>query len=346
MRWNILIFGAILFSSNSIFGQVHFLSMNGQVVDSKGFTITEIIDARANRSNVGYVLKGVNNTRMSATFKKPLNEEIANTLSTPNKKKLPELLLLVKGLHLEEKMGFAADRANCYLTVEFVSKENSKYLLVHRSVQESSINGFDVTSRHPKNIARALETAFQELDKIDFSDKTKFKVLSENQVYIDRIEKTYDFPIFNEKIKDGVFETFSDFQKNLPSNSYEFYLEKKARTSSPWLGTFDVNPIFSNFNKIKIPVWGLSIDGEIYIHHQKEFFPLIITENEIYFFGFDIVDNQSSSVGDQIGGLIGASVLGIESAIDQAKAKKRKVKYYINPDTGRFKEMYIVEESK
>ena len=321
----------LIVSWNAAFSQTHFVSLSNQKVDfvNKTFHVTKISDQRTDKSNIGFAQKGMMNAMVDASFVNPFEKELMDFLSSNFNQTGPKIHVVVTTLKISEKTGFSKERGFCELSVNFLMEHESQVYNVLQTSITTEVSGVDVTNKHPKNIADAFKVCFDRLAGVDLSDVQKFLAIAPGESVVQIFE--YDYPVFKETIKDGIYASYEELKNNAPSIVEEFVLDKKPRINEPWTGTFEIIPRFKDTGKKVRRVWGIAYEGQVYVYHQKEFFPLIIQDYELYFFGYGVPDSGSISTGAFIGGLIGA---GIASGIENANAKKQKVKYYLDPNTG------------
>ena len=317
-------------------GQSHFFTLSDVKIKltDKPYNITKVIDERGDKSNIGWTQKGIVNVKVNANFLNPVEKEVFNFLRNNLKSNGPNIQVIIRTLNISEKTGALSEKGFCELSVDFIlENENSTYRVLQSS-HKAETKGTDVTKKHPKNIATAFQFCFEQLAKVTLSETANFMVLSddgeENQIP-DSVK--YDFPIFKEVIQTGTYASYDELKNNAPSNIEDFVLEKNERLEEPWAGTFEVVPKFAKSRKKVKKVWAIAYEGQVYVYHQKEFFPLTIRKYELYFYGYGIPSNQNISSGAFYGGAIG---LGIASGVEKSNSKKQKVKYYLDPNTGGF----------
>lgn len=341
-----LITVCIIFSWNIAFSQTHFFSLSDQKIELSNhpYNVTNVIDERSDKSNIGWTQKGMMNVKVNANFANPLEKEVTNFLNTNLGSSGPNIQLIIRTLKISEKTGFSKERGFCELSVDFLLENGSQTFRVLQTSLTSEVAGTDVTKKHPKNIASAFNLCFDELSKVDLSNTVSFLALSSDGSTSEIPDSVkYDFPIFKEEIKTGIYTSYEELKNNSPSNTEDFVIEKKPRTNEPWIGTYEIVPKFKETSKKVKKVWGIAYEGQVYVYHQKEFFPIEIQDYELFFYGYGIPSNESISTGAFVGGLIGA---GIASGIENTNAKKQKVKYFLDPNTGGLGETILEQEAK
>ncbi len=314
--------------------QTHFVSLSSQKVDfvNRAFHVIKVVDERSDKSTIGFAQKGMMNAMVDANFGRPFEEELLIFLSSNLNQTGPKIHVVVRTLKISEKTGFSKERGFCELSVSFLLENESQMYNVLQASTTTEVSGMDVTNKHPKNIADAFKVCFDKLANIDLSNVQNFIALSAGGLATKVPDSAlYDYPIFKEPIKDGIYASYEELKVNSPSVIEDFVLDKKPRLNEPWTGTFEIIPRFKDTGKKVRKVWGIAHEGQVYVYHQKEFFPLIIQDYELYFYGYGVPDSGSITTGAFIGGLIGA---GIASGIENSNAKRQKVKYFLDPNTG------------
>jgi hypothetical protein len=336
-----------LFTWNISFSQTHFFSLDGQKINLKNnsFKVTSVLDERTDKTNIGWTQKGMTNIKVDANFSNPFEKEIQDFLDANMDSKGLSLQVVIRTLKISERTSLLSEKGLCELAVDFlINKESTVYRVLQTS-HTSEIKGIDVTKKHPQNIANAFKLCFEELAEVDLSNLSNFFTLETNGDIISPIPDsiTYDFPIFKEKIKTGIFQSYKDLKNNSPSILAEFYVDKEARSTEPWIGTYNLIPKFRTTNKKVKDIWSFAYEGVVYVFHQKEYFPLTIENYNLYFYGYGVSSNESVSTGALVGGLIGA---GIASGIENSNAKKHKIKYHLDPNTGGYGATSIEKDEK
>jgi hypothetical protein len=106
----------------------------------------------------------------------------------------------------------------------------------------------------------------------------------------------------------------------------------EPRDTQTWIGTFTVEPRFARSGKRVKKCWGFSSGAQAFIFHQIEFFPIETDdEGNLFFYGYEYIDNSGAVTAAVLGGAIGGA---IHASAVESKAKKSKVKYNIDPNTG------------
>lgn len=129
----------------------------------------------------------------------------------------------------------------------------------------------------------------------------------------------------------GVYAVYNDFRTNSPSITDSFYVKESPRTKPIWQGSFSVQPRYLKKNKKVKKVWGYSDGKQTFIFNELEFFPILVENNELVFYGYDRLDNSGAAAAGALGGAIGG---GIAASVALSKAKSEKIRYVIHPVNG------------
>ena len=330
----------------SSLAQTQFFTLKEEQIDLSDipFHVTKVHDKREDKTTIGWTQKGMANIKVNANFSDPLEQELLSFLNANLNPGDINIQLLIRSLSISEKTGFSKETGFCELSIDFFLEKEAQLYRVLQTDLTSEITGADVTKKQAANIANAFKMSFDKLEALDLSNTENFLPISSDLWTVTVSDSSrYDFPIFVEEIKTGIYHDYAALKNNSPSNMEDFYLEKKERTGDPWKGTFQITPKFHGSGQKVKKVWAIAIDGQVYVYHQREFFPLIIEDYKLYFHGYAIPSGHSVSTGAMIGGLIGA---GISSGIESSNAKKQKVKYDLDPNTGEIRETTLESEAK
>ena len=338
----------LFFVVHSTFSQKRFaLSKEKMHLFDRPINLKGVIDNRKDRSGIGWVYTGIKNKKTSAQFVSPLEEEISYFLKNNLvlDQDAPALYIYIKVLSISEKIHFSDEKGYAYLAVEFVLERDSILYSALKTFKKVQSSGFDVTYTHTDNLAQAFRLCFNELAKIDLTDLSQFQSFSKAEMSaqeeLDLVRLGYK--IFNEKLQGGLYQNFQELINNRPGITEGYYLDKREQKSKLWIGTHRFTPRFtSDHSKIK-NIWGFAYRESVYIYHQSTFFPLVFSDEGIYFHGYGKVSAESRTevagtgavIGGLVGGFIGGIFVGSIASAIKTKNKKLKVKYYVDPYTGR-----------
>lgn len=308
-----------------VYGQSDYqLSLTGQRINItvNQIWINEIIDVRNDKSNIGFVQKGISNARRNATFEKSFESELKDFINSNLKLSENPLLvaLRVNHFHISEETRFSSEFAYAEISVDLLVKAGESYHFVKQLEAKTQVKGMDVTSKHPKNIAAAFEEIFANVN----SDDIKSRLGENAPIHKDSLEisslavknlrilEKYQFPFLTENMKDGFYNSFYDFRDNKPSDGPNIYLLKKDKSKKSEVD--EVIPYYSDSNKkLKDDYWGFCLNDTIYIQADKKYFPLEFDGNSYTFYAYRGSDpnyyNPSAGAA-ATAGILGGAIAG------------------------------------
>lgn len=196
------------------------------------------------------VQKGLNNKKILAVFSEPTPTHIQNTLnwmlSSTSDQKTP-LIVNIRKLHISEKTTAWKEYGIAEVSLEFLTIDSLSYGIFQA---KRDITGMDVTEKHPQIMSLVLEDCLRE-----FSNSKKEPT---KRLFLDKqLVKS-----FNEStnLEDGVYNRFSAFQNNQPTESLKFDLKKRK-------GKIERYKLYKKGSQesIKLDIFGICQNKEIYM---------------------------------------------------------------------------------
>lgn len=291
--------------------------------------IEDVIDLRLDKTNIGWVQKGMNNTRIHADLAVGLKEELQWFLkmnAATGGNKIPVIVKVNKIAITERTIG-DREYATAEVALEFLMQEYGKtdYCLLLQagsSVESSSMT--DVTGGHAYNLARALEDCFLQASNLKFknicasSAAVPASHLNLNTYY--NVDPQTIPILASAAPKSGVYLNFKEFKNNDPGLlESEVVFDKGRYLVDAYSG-----------KKIK-DSWGFSDGQQTYIRFggEQNFFPLTKQKDHFSFEGNVISSNAGAIVlGSLVGGIAGGLIAG---ALTE---KTQVMKFTVNPLTG------------
>src|SRR6478735_8058434 len=330
MKFPFLIFLS-LFLSLSASAQRLKISLAGQRT-SKPIPIIEIedvIDLRLDKTNIGWVQKGLSNAKIHADLVAGLKEELQwflNNNTTGGGKKIPVIIKVNKFAITERTIG-DREYATAEVALEFLTQSygHTDYCLLLQtgsSVESSSMT--DVTGGHAKNLAKALEDCFTQVSQLNFSEicaaaaPVQASFLEVNSYYK---PDPQTIPILTTAApQSGVYMRFNEFKNNAPAYSEaEISRSKNGNSFETYSG-----------EKIK-DFWGYSDGKQVFMRSGTagNIFPLTKQKDHFSFVANVTTSNTGAIVfGSLVGGLAGGLVAGALTEKTQA------MEFILNPITG------------
>ena len=272
-------------------------------------SVGEVIDLRPDKTNIGWIWKGMGNMKVHGDVPGKLPDELKafvnNNLAIGNQT-IP-LIVKINKFNVSEKRLGEYEYATAEIALEFlIERKDGSYCSILNTGSSNELTAWnDVTYKHARNLAAALEDCFKEVSLLDIS-----KVCNEKpSVTADYLQlNTYynpdpqSFPILASDIPTkGFYRNFREFKFNQPGLDDEI-----TRKSN---GTF----VYTESGKKANDIWGYSDGVRSYIRYgdQNNFFPLTKKGDHFTFYGtVTTVDNGAIIIGSVLGGIAGAALAG------------------------------------
>ena len=204
------------------------------------FRIKSVIDARKDKSNIGWVQTGIANKKRFAILDRPLDQELKELLDRSNLKTETDFIAVLRIDHLSvsEQTTAMSETALAEVAISFfVEKNDTSYYNVGSFFANYTSKGMDVTVHHPANVAKALEQAFRYCGK-----PTKDEILDTTRYTYDEIKDANKFRIDVESLpivttdtyENGLFLTLSEFRINKPSIKTGYEVTEGKNFKARW----------------------------------------------------------------------------------------------------------------
>lgn len=324
----------MLIYSSIVFSKDYFYYLEGIKIDliNPNFIVTKVVDDRKIKTDIGFTETGVANKTFAAQFSKPLETEVISFLNDNLNKQGTAIEVVVKTLRIYEMKGFETNLGACEIILDFYIEDETGRYLVLRSNNFSEIKGLNITKKQDENIANAFKMCLDELGRINLSNAAQFIKINVGQKIIIPDSINYNLPVFKEKMKQGMYKDYYELKNNIPSITDEFYIQKSPNKYREWEGDYNVIPKLSSSEYVMQDIWGFTYNDTSYIYQQGGYFPLIKENNEIYFYGYGVANYHAARPAYSFGGLPG---LAVAVGTEQSNIKREKIKYSLNPFSGR-----------
>lgn len=317
MKWKFLAFFFGLLGCGLSAQNTHSLTISLEKIETKvPFLVTQVVDGREDKSNIGWVQKGLGNVRRNAVVPRGIAREMYESLLRNNVMDAngPKTIIRIDYLAISEQTKASSETAKAEVVLDlFLLKgDSAKFIARRHSTQES--RGMDVTSKHPRNIVEAFDEIlaafalhFPESDSttkyIPFAAVEKFET--------DRESSPLSAPIFvAEKFPTGLYTSFEEFYQNKPSVSSGYEVSPAAGKSIKvkWITQDGAT------KRVKDDVYAVGYLGEIYVFFNRDFYLLEKRADGLYFVGPPVPDAVDMILGGVLGGALGAAAFGAAGA--------------------------------
>lgn len=266
---SILLSVLIIISSIRVDGQnkPHLISLTPEGSLSQNFYITEVIDSRLNRENIGVIQKGISNKQTPAMFDDTFEKYLLKTFRVllPNVEPRKPLKVSVRTLSISERTSAFSELGSCDVVLEFLKeKDSSVYSLgTFSSLVEGK--GADVTGKHDERILEAITDCILQFSESKWEENEGVKVHLE--------EEQADF-VFNPEspLQKGLYTNFNDFISNTPIDTvaYDVYILEQNKK-------VDRHQIYYHGTKRRVKnLFGFSDGKDVYLNAssftQAEYF--------------------------------------------------------------------------
>ncbi|GAA4974403.1 hypothetical protein [Algibacter aquimarinus] len=205
-------------------------------VKAVDFYVSEVLDNRIYKDNIGIAQKGIFNKKVLSVFSKPFEEEILNYLNSvfPQKSEKQSVTIRINQLLISENTGAFKETGKATINLDVLQKIDDDYFLLGSYSAYREKNSADVTGKHDDRIRSILSDCMQQ-----FQFHFKFEKENINPRLIS-IKTKAKPAIFDEDIKEGFFKTFNELYNNTPflDNSIKFK-NKENRLDKLYLSDID-----------------------------------------------------------------------------------------------------------
>jgi len=339
------VFFLALLVSFSTRAQTYFVDLSGQTITLPERTvyIAKVLDVRPQQANIGWVQRGLVNTPTLAELRNGVEADLTTFLQQqlPQRPTDQALLLRVQQLAISEHTGTFAEKAFAEVAFEYLVLRDDGYHVVLSTAETVESSGAEVTAHHPRNIVQALQNSMALLSKVSWDSIAGTPVFTLEQVRSTQpllSMPAQDYRILHTTPRAGIYRHFAQFQNNMPDTTTVYVVDRKPRTSANWKGTTEVQPYTVDTKTGQRTtlrnVWGFSDGQQLYVLHNRHFFPLERQADGFKFTGFSAADPNTVNAAAVAGGLIGA---GIAAAATSGKPTL----YVVNMRTGRIVDNHL-----
>lgn len=318
--------GALLSALNVCGQDRHFVDLSAQLPANplRAGRITEVFDARPDRTSIGRVRVGLNNETRSADIKDGLRPALLRLLQTPSAAPAPAVsfALRVHRLSIGETATATTEISSAEVVVDFLRlRPDGQYDLLWRAAEATESRGMEVTGKHPANIAAVLRACLQQFEAAGPTSLPTAAVLTAEQATapLARLEPLTPYPLLTEATRrPGVYYSLEEFRRNAPGSEQKVVvLSKTPRTSGEWAGTDDVELYHVTPAGVRTPVrdvWGYSDGQDLYILYKRRFYLLRPTAEGFAFDARSGADAETVSTAAVLGGLAGAGIAAVATS--------------------------------
>lgn len=259
------------------------------------FYVSEIIDNRLIKINIGFAQKGLFNKRVSAVLPDSIQiylKEKINNILTKEKESEP-LTLIIHEFNVSERTSALSEKGIFRFRFELAKRNEGKLYSLWYTASEVESGGMDVTKKHGTRILKGIKESLKAFSESDWENK-------KGELIVLETNKKFDF---SKKIKKGLYASFSQLVANNPFLEDNYRLIAKKNKKYP---KFKIQS--NDSKKINKRITFISDGTHIYMSalrysYDSHFVKSLLIGKYLYF--EDRVSDPSSAVAF---GLIGAAV--------------------------------------
>lgn len=201
---------------------IELLPNDSETVLVTDFYISEIIDNRILKTNIGIAQKGLMNRKVLSDFSKDFDVELLEYLSTilPVDSTKTALSLRINQLLISEHTGAFKETGKAIVRLDVLEKDNlNNYSALGSFTAERSKNSMDVTRKHDDRIRAVLKDCMVQFDSLDWKSITPDKI---------DITRPKEAKIINEGVAEGFFKTYTELANNDALSNLTFRVQNRS----------------------------------------------------------------------------------------------------------------------
>lgn len=249
--------------------------------------VARVLDARANRSRLGTVRRGLDNLPAPAMLTQPLPAAVlayCQQQLPPRAGSRPVVLRLLT-IEVGEDVRVTSENGEAEVIGEFLeARPDSSFRVLLPVAELLRRGGMDVTLRHPANLGKLLTQALARLATLPATAPEAAPALSREDALAGRGGRL-PFPVLTAAATEsGVYRNIDDFRANrLTPTARPFELKPTPRSLKGKLGHFDESESYFMHLSAQQPrelmplggLWGLSDGHTRYIVYENRLYPLL-----------------------------------------------------------------------
>lgn len=280
------------------------------------YQVTQVVDARPDRSRLGAVYQGLDNVLTSVNFSQPFEEALSGIVQrVPPGAATRPVVMRVHTLSVGEEIRTTAETGTVELVVDYLQQRGADYAVLLTTGETLETGGLDVTGKHAGLVALGLRNSLLRLAALPPDAPALGTLLTWEQVLAGKNGPAdARYPIQQEPLRRGIYNSFEEFRANRPGIVDEpFVLSTRKRTGKQWAGADAVDAAYLYLSPEKPArpvrnVWGMCDGGKAYILYRNDFFELQPSGNSYTFLGITPANSNDVAAASIVGGLAGAAL--------------------------------------
>ncbi|PCI98358.1 MAG: hypothetical protein COB15_05980 [Flavobacteriales bacterium] len=225
------------------------------VLESLHFSCSEVIDARHNKQNIGFVYKDFVKKQVPAQLEGEFTSHLKKTFDKLIPNKETQLVFIIRYLFIAEVTAPQTEQAFCKIEIEFAKRIDTN--LISLGIFDSHIVSGSTnikTINHSKKILKGFEECIQKFNKTNW----------ENQegILIEDINQKYNYDIENVPPK-GIYLSYGQLARKQPLTDTSFKISSHNTTKTNQYYNIEFKNIDSKY------VQYVSNDTNIYLRFNN-----------------------------------------------------------------------------
>ncbi|UOQ78272.1 hypothetical protein MUN84_06725 [Hymenobacter sp. 5516J-16] len=283
--------------------QQYYLNLSQQTIQLPARTIyvEQVLDGRANKSSIGLVYRKLDNRPTAVLFRNGLETELTTFLQ----KQLPArptdrpVVLCLRQLRVSEVLNGFTEEASADLAADVYAHLPDGYHFMQSIAARRTKSAMETTRFHDNHLAALLQECLGQVQDASWQ-RAAATPAQPLELLRSTMSTTTSDPaaalpaILRKAPRAGIYYTFEQFLANLPDSTSLVQLDtipsKLGGQMSRilWAGVQQIRPfVYNNYIKKHIPLdaWAYSDGWQLYVQHQKKYFPLVRQRNFFTFVG-------------------------------------------------------------
>ncbi|OWP63943.1 hypothetical protein CDA63_06945 [Hymenobacter amundsenii] len=271
----------------------HYLNLSRQLITlpSRTVYVAQLLDGRPDKLPIGLVYQGLNGHSTTVLFRRGLESELTEFLQqqVPARPADHAVVLCLRQLRVSERMAGLGEKASADLAADVYEQRPDGYHFVRSVAAHTSARTPEATDLHAYHVALLLQKCLEQLTTYDWSEAATGPTLTLGQLLADTPPATVPAAsasgpaMLREFPRAGVYYTFEQFLTNTPAPGLRVSADTVAfgfgapQARLQWLGVPRLRVKVVNEKNQNQPtkeVWGFSDGHQLFVQHQKNFFPL------------------------------------------------------------------------
>jgi len=284
----------LLFFSLAAQAQVYYLDLRGQQLGlpAGALAVERVVDGRDGRPAIGVVYRGLGNRPAAVLFRTSLEDELTTVLQSQQPAPAAHpVVLCVRQLRVSEVLGNFSEKSLADLALDMYEHLPDGYHFVQSAGAHISSKALDATGSHSGNLAQLLSQCLTQLGQADWTNGAARPPLLLAQLAADQPTslsgggRRGSAPaILREAPRRGLYLSFEQFLTNRPDTSQAFRLDtlrpyyRSQLAATKWRGVARLSPKGAGpGHGAPLPksLWGFSDGQQLFVQHNKQFFPLM-----------------------------------------------------------------------